>query len=851
MHQILFSISIILLLAGCGGGGGGDTSSSSSSSVSSGSYTLGGSVNVGEQMVIDGDTKELLNPYIDNDGDSETQTQAVGNPATIGGFLGVTGYKTDIEDVYKVEMLAGQQLTLVVGDPAAHDFDLYLFDANGSTISNSMGTDQYEVLEIPYDGIFYIGVYGYSVVQAGDTGGLYNLMIGQGVPAATAAVLKKDRLSDRLPMVEGEVIFAQDATARSSGSDWKNDLNDSGIRVQSAVTSNGVTKARIAVSASASVRSGGVFTPQISDTMNAIKKLRRRSDIVYAEPNYILQPTAVPNDVYYPLQWHYPQISLPDAWDITTGSSDVVVAVIDTGVVLRHPDLSGQLVSGYDFISDPAISNDGDGIDSNPDDPGDGATNDDSSFHGTHVAGTVAAATNNGIGVAGVAWKSRVMPIRVLGQGGGTTYDISQGIYFAAGLSNDSGTVPAKKADIINMSLGGAGYSQTMQDAVNAAYNAGVIIVAAAGNDNVDATNYSPAGLSNVITVSAVDYSAAKAPYSNYGTVVEVAAPGGNTGADGNADGYADGVLSTVDADSYRFYQGTSMAAPHIAGVFALMKSVDSDLTQTDILRLLAGDHPETTQAITVDKGTAGKDIYYGYGLINALGAVKAAQALADQTVSPLPVLSAQPESFAFNNAVLSGTLSLVNAGSGTLQISSVTPTQSWLSVTATGTPGAYSVVVTPDGLDNGVYNAAIDIVSNGGNVSVPVLLTLSDSTASGGDVGIVYVLLVDAETYVTKAEYAASSGNGYAFSLSGVAAGSYYLVAGTDIDGDYYTNNTGEAYGIYPTFSQPQPIAVSDNVQNLNLTVSYQTALQTLGAAMQSEMKTPQRVPLMRGGVQ
>ncbi|MEJ2426892.1 MAG: S8 family serine peptidase, partial [Candidatus Thiodiazotropha sp.] len=236
--------------------------------------------------------------------------------------------------------------------------------------------------------------------------------------------------------------------------------------------------------------------------------------------------------------------------DITTGSSDVIVSVIDTGILFGHPDAPARLVDGYDFISDPAASGDGDGIDNNPEDNGDKTdAKANSSFHGPHVAGTVAANTNNSIGVAGVAWGVKVMPIRALGKGGGTAYDIAQSILYSAGLANDSGTTPSQRADIINMSLGGGSPNSTSQNAISAARNAGVIIFAASGNENTSVLSY-PASYPGVVSVAAVDTNRERAPYSNYGSAVDIAAPGGNTLVDLNGDGYKDGVLSTLADDS-------------------------------------------------------------------------------------------------------------------------------------------------------------------------------------------------------------------------------------------------------------------------------------------------------------
>jgi serine protease len=323
----------------------------------------------------------------------------------------------------------------------------------------------------------------------------------------------------------------------------------------------------------------------------ATEMMLRDASIEYAEPDRIMTHAATPTDPRYTDQWHYYDtvggLRLPAAWDISTGTG-VVVAVIDTGY-RPHADLAGQILPGYDFISTAAIGNDGNGRDSDASDPGDGITagacgggqpfsDQPSSWHGTHVAGTVAARTNNGAGVAGVAYNARILPVRVLGKCGGYTSDIADAITWASG--GTVAGVPANpyKARVLNLSLGGGGAcSATMQNAVNGARSRGAVVVAAAGNSAMNVSNASPANCTGVIAVAATGRTGGRARYSNFGTLVAVAAPGG--------DG-ASGVLSTLNsgrsgplADTYALYQGTSMAAPHVAGVAALMLAANTNLT--------------------------------------------------------------------------------------------------------------------------------------------------------------------------------------------------------------------------------------------------------------------------------
>jgi thermitase len=271
---------------------------------------------------------------------------------------------------------------------------------------------------------------------------------------------------------------------------------------------------------------------KVGNVEAVVKALNNNPNVEYAEPNYKLASTWTPNDYYYQGYQYGPQNTYTNyAWDYTRGSSGQEIAVLDTGVDYNHPDLDGKTIRGYDFVDNDYYPMDLNG-------------------HGTHVAGTAAAETNNSTGIAGMAPNTRILAVRVLdANGSGSLADIADGIRYAAD----------QDAEVINLSLGCDCSTTTLESAVNYAWNKGSVVIAAAGNDGVS-TTFEPASYANVIAVGAVDSNDRKASFSNYGSWVDVSAPGVD-------------IAATVPNNGYSYMSGTSMASPHVAGLAGLLAS--------------------------------------------------------------------------------------------------------------------------------------------------------------------------------------------------------------------------------------------------------------------------------------
>ena len=328
-----------------------------------------------------------------------------------------------------------------------------------------------------------------------------------------------------------------------------------------------------------------------------VELYRNLPEVEFVEPNYILHAfEVVPNDIYYTSQWGLSKIHASQAWEIVTGSPTVIIAVIDTGVDYNHEDLKTNIITSndYDFVNNDPYAMDDNG-------------------HGTHVAGIIAAVSNNGIGITGLTWNCKILPIKVLdGDGNGDDFNIAKGIQYAA----DNG------AKIINMSFGDTNYPPVASIVISTtcqyAYEKGCILIAASGNgydtnndgypDRFDCVSY-PAGLDTVIAVGACDNTDNRASYSNYGINLDIVAPGGS-----GRNGTGENILSTIPGNKYAEEAGTSMAAPFVSGVVGLILSRNPNMSQHAIKDAIC----ESAD----DIGLPGIDIYTGHGRINAFGAL-------------------------------------------------------------------------------------------------------------------------------------------------------------------------------------------------------------------------------------
>lgn len=872
-----------LTACGGGGGGGGGDGGGNGGGGNSTTYNIGGVISMAETSAVDSDTNDVnQSDYRVND--TLAEAQALVAPVLLVGTVnlpqaGPPGNNNngqpnfgDSDDVFRVTLQAGQVVELeFAADPTVSDVDLYIGDDQGNLVGLSEGTDtRFECVTVTRDGSYYVNVRAFSNAS------IYSMRIGApgtgaGCAASTTAtgfvpgeVLVEPRVA--ASGAEGTIERAA-AVMRTAGlttadaAALRADVGpqvlrlptdpvalDAGIQALAAVAAGVSPDKRRLSAAQLAQRARAAASPGLAGTatLQYAKRLRATGAFAYAHPNWLMQTLALtgtfpPNDRGYSYQrWHYEQINVPAAMSRIVGLNlpanqpRPIVAVIDDGVALDHPDLGPQLVgNGRTFVNGGDRAS-GDNIATRADNP---------VFHGTHVAGTVAAATFDGIGAAGTAPMAQIMPLRVFpSQGGARSDDVIQAMRYAAGLSNRSGTLPARKADVINMSLGSdrncdAAYQQAISD-VRAA---GVIVVVAAGNSaRNDQGNTvplgSPSNCSGAVAVSATEARRQITFYSNTNVrpasasvgTLHLTGPGGDSGQSTTGNGAADNVYSTVatfDAAGRRQpafggMMGTSMASPHVAGVMALMRYVNPAITVAQVDNLIA------TSRLTDDLGAAGKDDRFGWGLINASKAVDAALSV---STSPPPTPPAQvvalPSTLDFGAQATEAFVELGASGTTTETVTSGPVTDAPANaisvdtslVNATTGLGRYKFIVDRTRFTgNGSFYPRIEFGLSSGRTLVVQLVVVKaaggGAGASTANLGPMYVLLFDPDTNEDAVTVLATLSNGrYTWSHSGWSRSKVAIFAGGDLDNDNLICQRGEACGAYPVLPPGDELFVVD----------------------------------------
>ena len=812
-------------------------------------FFVSGRLTVTPEVIIDSDTNDPDNAFARNNlpgiyTPDDASVQAITAPFIVHGYVNEPGagaagpLKTSgaEDDFFLVDALAGQRFLLHIHDDA-QDLDFYLYDQSKNIVAGSENPPEFrdpegfqEVLTVPSDGTYYLNVYAYPVPSSSTAANYTVTTDFEGAVQAQPA------------MRAGEVIVGLKTNRQVSRDVISQRFSSLASRHNLEPAAQSLGKFRLMRSKGKSLTAKATpshpkhahYASQRlrneAEVAEMVKSLSRDPEVEYAEPNYVYQRHATTDDPLLPDMWHLEQVNASTAWDKQTGDPSVIVAVIDNGVLAQHPDFLGQTPEpGYDFIS-TSNNYDGDGIDPDPEDATpleDSCAPDGQAFyHGAHVGGTVGATGNNAEGIVGVSYTVTLMHLRALdGDCGGSSYDIAQSILYAIGEPNDSGTVPANTASVVNMSLGGGGQSLAVQNATNTAAAKGVIVVSSSGNDGGSAVGY-PAANDNTFAVGATGLDGKLASYSTRGPKLDLVAPGGGNGG---------GVLSlNKEADAngdpsftYTSTQGTSMASPHAAGIFALMKSEYPGLTTARLETLLEAG------VLTDDLGDSGFDNATGWGLIKADKAVDVARADAAGTFVLPARLVLSSNRLYFDGATTTVMVTGTNPGEAGLQVTSFANDSNWLVVTerndaAQDEVGRWDISVDRSGLAPGFYTdvvtyTAIEDSENQTLVS-RISVSLRVGKQTGGDVGTLDVFLTDSQTGAVVTSATTSAEDGYAYELAVEAPGDYRITASTDTDGDGDSARAAcradEACGRLGGVSTPETVTLSGARSDLDITV-------------------------------
>ncbi|MCD1628971.1 S8 family serine peptidase [Marinobacter shengliensis] len=822
-------LSGVVLFAGCGGGSG--SSESQPPVIDLG--PLSGVISIESGSRIDQDTMDQLR-FAGASPASGTQTL----PASfvLAGFVSsrngsypllngqLFSYAADPVDTYTVPMAPGETVTLRSFGGRDGNAELELrVSGNGETPQPEQTSPETPSVSIRLDDTAAEANYTVEVSVTGDGPARYVLV--------KAADTQLDSLSLDWPdhqFLPQQAIVTLDSSAPGA-------MSSMAAGTANAERHLGGADWLMRMPAQASSRAVSATQMQ-AETLSWITQLRQMPGVKDAVPNYqmsSMQSSPV-DEPLYRLQWHYDLVNGPGAWQLVPeGGTTARVAVLDSGLFSEDPDarpwhldLDENVVDGKDFV-------DGDDF---PRDPGSSVGS--NVFHGTHVAGTVAAVVN-GEGIGGVAFGSAIVPVRVLGEGGtGSSTDLIDAIRWVTGQSP---VLNSPRADVVNLSLGGLPRIQALEDAISFGVNRGVIFVGAAGNSATSTPSF-PAASPNVLAVSAVDAAGRLSSYSNFGSWIDLAAPGGDASRDGNNDGRADLIWSTSAVGqagqfvaSYAGLQGTSMATPHVSGVMALLKAQKDTLNYSEVRALLESGE------LTDYPGSRNDQL--GYGVLDA------ARALQANLEGSVTILSPSPSQISLSNeGVTSATVTLNQIGDGSISNVVLTENLVWLSSNQpTLENGRYvfnvSLVeseIEPDTAYRGDIRVTYDDDETQRSLRIPVIAQLiSDEQARNA--GTHFVLLVDTTPdddgfYWAEAQVAVEASNGsYGFRfeswdgeeprrLNEVSPGDYFLVAGTDIDGDGIICQPGEACAEYPISGLREVITIEEgqSLSDLRMTTSF-----------------------------
>ena len=799
-----------------------------------GSGSISGTIIAASDTLVDVDTRDSAEPNITNNGFDNAQV--ISANSRLSGIVD----KDDREDFYQVQLQADQLITLQVADEgrsAGYEqirLELFRADSDGNpnfVMSSTTRIDNGRLLTVvdvdSTDNYFIklIAIIDPISLPRSDIHGIYTLAINAQINATA-----KDYAPGEI-----NIMLKPNRQYQAQGLTSKVDLGR--IKTLSINDAQAFLAGQNMIFSTPTMTSILTIEEQAHwQMLQTLEMLAVHPDILYAEPNWRRYASLSEiNDPLYSAQWHYDTINAEQAWEAmdSRGSANVTVAVIDTGVLLDHPDLSSNLVAGYDYVGDGSSR---EAEDDDPNDPGDKTINGQrSSFHGTHVAGTIAASAANEQGGVGVAANVKIMPVRVLGKNGGFSSDIIAGVCFAAQMTNadngicENSNQAEKAADIINLSLGGEFFSNIEQAVYDAVTKKGIIVIAAAGNESTDQPFY-PAAYDKVISVSAINRNLEQASYSNFGPTIDVAAPGGDSSVDR-------GILSTLGDDrsepttfTYGSLQGTSMAAPHVAGVAALMKSIKPSLNHNEFLGYLNAGN------LTQDLGAEGRDDIFGMGLIDAHKAVL--KVLQDST----PQILSSNNNLFFNVSQSRIVFSLTSSNGDDLgeinveiQGASNNAGGFWLQLNKNSGLGDYQATVERSGLPEGSYQAQLLVSSTASEVddlTISVQLQVGNPVLSA-NAGVQYVLVTDPDAEPNKSGVILSeassralfANNGkYSYQITGLKKGTYIVSTGSDLDLDFLICDAGESCGQYPTIDQPTTITISEEQPDLdiNMSVNY-----------------------------